>query len=77
MTLAAVSPQQSTNALSGGQHQMSGSIVDHLFRDWLPKLLEEKRHLVDVIKSVYQWNLTRDSRLVSVWSKATLYHLAS
>lgn len=53
-----------------GSEQLSGSIVDHIFSDALPKFLAERRHLVDVIKSVYQWNLTRDAKLVSIWSKS-------
>ncbi|XP_054158565.1 uncharacterized protein LOC128956877 [Oppia nitens] len=43
------------------------TIVDPLFRDWLPKLLAEKRHLVDVIKSVYQWNITRNGQVIAIW----------
>ncbi|CAG2118733.1 unnamed protein product, partial [Medioppia subpectinata] len=60
--------QQQTVSTSGGQQPISGSTVDHLFRDWLPRLLEEKKHLVDVVKSVYQWNITRNKQIVSVWT---------
>ena len=71
MKLETLSQHQSAGAVATDP-QMPGSAVDHLFGEWLPRLLEDKKHLVDVIKSVYQWNITRDSRVVSVWCMTRL-----
>jgi hypothetical protein len=71
MKLSAL-PQQSSTSTSGSQN--NNSRVDHLFVNSLPKRLEEQRHLVKTIKSIYQWNLTRDGKIASIWSKK-MFHL--
>jgi hypothetical protein len=71
MKLSAL-PQQSSTSVSGSQN--NNPRVDHLFVNLLPKHLEEKRHLVKTINSIYQWNLTRDGKIASIWSKK-MFHL--
>jgi putative sterol carrier protein len=65
MKLSAL-PQEPSSSVS--ESQTNSSRVDHLFVNWLPKRLEEKRNLVKTIKSIYQWNLTRDGKIVSIWT---------
>ena len=50
-----------------GQQQI-GSSVDPLFMNWMPKKIQEQKHLVKIIKNVYQWNITRDGQIASIWT---------
>lgn len=50
-----------------GQQQI-GSSVDPLFMNWMPKKIQEQKHLVKIIKNVYQWNITRNGQTVAIWT---------
>lgn len=54
----------------GSNGDGGGGRIDRIFSNWLLKRIRENNELVPVIKTVYQWNITKGGRIISVWSES-------
>lgn len=43
--------------------------IDNIFDSWAIDRLEDLKELIPSIKTVYQWNILKGGKIVSVWSK--------
>ncbi len=53
----------------GGSDDENSGRIDKIFGGWLLKRIRENKDLVPIIKTVYQWNITKNGKIISVWSK--------
>jgi len=53
---------------SGDGGDDTGCRIDKIFDGWLRTRLRESNELVPHIKTVYQWNITKDGKIRSVWT---------
>lgn len=59
---------QSGGGSDGGGGGDTGCKTDLIFGGWLKKRLAQEVELVPHIKTCYQWNLTKNGKVVSVWT---------
>ncbi len=64
-------PYQGNDGNSGGGGGGDGptSRLDKIFGGWLSVRISEHKELVPIIKTVYQWNILQNSKIVSIWSQ--------
>lgn len=53
---------------SGGDGGDNGCRIDAVFENWAAQRLSEMKSLIPTIKTIYQWNITKGGRVVSVWT---------
>jgi len=53
----------------GGSDDANSGRIDKMFGGWLLKRIRENKDLVPIIKTVYQWNITKNGKVITVWSK--------
>lgn len=60
-----------SNSTTQENNQSSSQIVcriDSVFENWAAKRLNDLKSMIPTIKTVYQWNITKDGKPASVWT---------
>lgn len=63
-------PYGGNDGQSGGDGESPK--IDKIFGGWLSVRIKDHKELVPVIKTVYQWNITKNGKIISVWSQSSL-----
>jgi len=53
----------------GGSGDGNSARIDRIFSGWLRLRIKDNKDLVPIIKTVYQWNITKNGKIISIWSK--------
>ena len=66
-------PYGSHDGQSGGGDGQS-SRIDKIFGGWLSVRIRDHKELVPIIKTVYQWNIVKNGKIITVWSKTSVFY---
>ncbi|XP_054160689.1 peroxisomal multifunctional enzyme type 2-like [Oppia nitens] len=61
-------PYGSNDGQSGGGGDEHNSRIDKIFDGWLSVRISDHKELVPIIKTVYQWNITKNNKVFTVWT---------
>ena len=64
-----MAPSGNTSGGGGGDGSDSGCRIDKIFDTWLKQRILESGDLIDNVKTLYQWNITKKGKIASIWSK--------